>query len=133
MGGTPAPAAASAPLLPRPPIHDRVDPSYDAHSVIQGRQQVRHHADVDSTAARAEDVQAYAPNPEHSPLRRGGRPCDPDVDRDRSPSPDPTGPNAFSRAIRGAHFPQRFRPLANIVKYTGDTNPGVWLEDYWLA
>ena len=73
------------------------------------------------------------PHPECSPLQRGVHPCDPDVDRDRSPSPDPTGPNAFSRAIRGAHFPQHFRPLANVVKYTGDTNPGVWLEDYRLA
>ena len=50
-----------------------------------------------------------------------------------SPSPDHTGPSAFSRAIRGAPFPQRFRPPANVVKYTGDTNPGVWLEDYRLA
>ena len=55
------------------------------------------------------------------------------MDRDRSPSPNPTRPNAFSRAIRGAPFPQRFRPPANIVKYTGDTNLGVWLEDYRLA
>jgi hypothetical protein len=25
------------------------------------------------------------------------------------------------------------RTSANVVKYTGDTNPGVWLEDYRLA
>jgi hypothetical protein len=55
------------------------------------------------------------------------------MDRDRSPSPDPAGPSAFSKAIRGALSPQRFRPPANFVKYTGDTNPGVWLEDYRLA
>jgi hypothetical protein len=55
------------------------------------------------------------------------------MDCDRSPSPNPTGLNAFSRAIRGASFLQRFRPPVNIVKYTGDTNPGVWLEDYRLA
>ena len=30
-------------------------------------------------------------------------------------------------------LPQHFRPPANIVKYTGETNPGVWLEDYRLA
>ena len=35
--------------------------------------------------------------------------------------------------IRGAPFPQRFRPPANVVKYTEDTNPDVWLEDYRLA
>ena len=36
-GGAPAPAAASAPLPPRPPIHDRIGPNYDACSVIRGR------------------------------------------------------------------------------------------------
>ena len=73
-GSAPALAAASAPLPPRPPIHDRVRPNYDARSVIRGRQQARHHADVDRMAARAEDARAYAPNQERSPLRRGGRP-----------------------------------------------------------
>jgi hypothetical protein len=101
VGGALAPVAASAPLLPRPPIHNHVGPNYDARSVIRGRRQARHHADVDRMAARAEDAWAYAPNQERSPLRRGGRPCDPDADHDRSPSPDPTGPNVFSRAIRG--------------------------------
>ena len=37
-GGAPAPAAASAPLPPRPPIHDRVGPNYDERGVIQGQQ-----------------------------------------------------------------------------------------------
>ena len=46
LGGAPAPAAASAPLPPRPPIHDRVGPNYDARSVIHGRQQARHHAEI---------------------------------------------------------------------------------------
>ena len=125
--------AASAPLPPRPPVHDRVGPNYDARSVIRGWRQARHHADVDRAAARAEDAWAYAPNPEHSPLWRGGRPYDPNEDRDRSPSPDPTGPNAFFRTIRWAPFPQCFCPPANVVKYTRDTNLGVWLKDYRLA
>jgi hypothetical protein len=64
-GGAPAPAAVSAPLPPRPPIHDRVGPNYDARNVIRGRRQARHHADVDRAAARAEDARAYAPHPEH--------------------------------------------------------------------
>ena len=55
------------------------------------------------------------------------------MDRDQSLSLDPAGPSAFSKAIHGAPFPQHFRPPANVVKYTGDTNPGVWLEDYRLA
>ena len=94
-GSAPAPAAASAPLLQRPPMHDRVCPNYDARSVIQGWQQARHHTDVDRVAARAEDTRAYTPNPERSPLRRGGCPCDPDVDRDRSSSPDPPDQTPF--------------------------------------
>jgi hypothetical protein len=37
--------------------------------------------------------------------RRGGRY---DSGEDRSPSPEPPGPQAFSRAIRRAPFPTRF-------------------------
>ena len=30
-------------------------------------------------------------------------------------------------------FPPRYRPPTNIPKYSGETNPGLWLEDYRLA
>ena len=52
---------------------------------------------------------------------------------DRSPSPEGPGPWAFSRRIRRAPFPQRFRPPSNITKYTRETNPGIWLKDFRLA
>jgi hypothetical protein len=39
----------------------------------------------------------------------------------------------FSREIRTASFPQRFRQPTSIDKYTGETNPRVWLNDYRLA
>jgi hypothetical protein len=39
----------------------------------------------------------------------------------------------FSREIRTASFPQRFRQPTPIDKYTGETNPRVWLNDYRLA
>ena len=52
---------------------------------------------------------------------------------DRSPSPEGPGPRAFSRRIWRAPFPQCFRPPTNITKYTGKINPGIWLEDFWLA
>jgi hypothetical protein len=39
----------------------------------------------------------------------------------------------FSREIRTASFPQRFRKPTLIVKYTGETDPRVWLNDYRLA
>jgi hypothetical protein len=62
--------------------------------------------------------------------RRGG--CY-DSGEDRSPSPEPPGPQAFSQAIRRAPFPTRFRPPATITKYSGETRPELWLADYRLA
>jgi hypothetical protein len=62
--------------------------------------------------------------------RRGGRY---DSGEDRSPSPEPPGPQAFSRAIRQAPFPTRFRAPTTITKYSGETRPKLWLTDYRLA
>jgi hypothetical protein len=62
--------------------------------------------------------------------RRGGRY---NSGEDRSPSPEPPGPQAFSRAIRRASFPTRFRTLTTITKYSGETRPELWLTDYRLA
>jgi hypothetical protein len=39
----------------------------------------------------------------------------------------------FSREIRTTAFPQRFRQPTTIVKYNGETDPRVWLNDYRLA
>jgi hypothetical protein len=39
----------------------------------------------------------------------------------------------FSREIRTVSFPQRFRQPMLIDKYTGETDPRVWLNDYHLA
>jgi hypothetical protein len=62
--------------------------------------------------------------------RRGGRY---DSGEDRSPSPEPPGPQAFSRAIRRAPFPARFRTPTTITKYSGEKRPELWLADYRLA
>jgi hypothetical protein len=62
--------------------------------------------------------------------RRGGRY---DSGEDRSPSPKPPGPQAFSRAIRRASFSTRFRTPTTITKYSGETRPELWLADYQLA
>ena len=59
--------------------------------------------------------------------RHGHRPDD------QSPNPVGLGLQAFDRRIRRAPFPQRFRPPTNITKYTRETNPGIWLEDFRLA
>jgi hypothetical protein len=39
----------------------------------------------------------------------------------------------FSRGICTAAFPQLFRQPTTIVKYNGETDPHVWLNDYHLA
>jgi hypothetical protein len=62
--------------------------------------------------------------------RRGGRY---DSKKDRSPSPEPPGPQAFSRAIRWALFPTQFRASTTITKYSGETRSELWLADYRLA
>jgi hypothetical protein len=62
--------------------------------------------------------------------RHGGRY---DSGEDRSPSPEPPGPQAFSRAIRRAPFSTRFRTPTTITKYSGETRPELWLADYRLA
>jgi hypothetical protein len=54
-------------------------------------------------------------------------------EEDRSPSPEPPCPRVFSRAIRRAPFPARFRPSTTITKYSGETRPELWLADYRLA
>jgi hypothetical protein len=62
--------------------------------------------------------------------RHGGRY---DSGEDRSPSPESPGPQAFSRAIRRAPFPTRFRTPTTITKYSRETRPELWLADYRLA
>jgi hypothetical protein len=52
--------------------------------------------------------------------KRGGRY---DSEEDRSPSLEPPGPRVFSRAIRRAPFPARFRAPTTITKYLGETKP----------
>jgi hypothetical protein len=39
----------------------------------------------------------------------------------------------FSREIRAAAFPQRFLQPSTIVKYNGETDPRMWLNDYRLS
>jgi hypothetical protein len=62
--------------------------------------------------------------------RRGGRY---DSWEDRTPTPEPPGTRVFSREIRTASFPQRFRQPTSIDKYNGETDPRVWLKECRLA
>jgi hypothetical protein len=82
----------------------------NAHNVINTR--------------RAGNAEARAAAGYHP--RRGGRY---DSGEDRSPTPEPPGTRVFSREIRTATFPQRFRQPTTIPKYNGETDPRVWLND----
>jgi hypothetical protein len=86
----------------------------DARNVINARR---------TSKAEVQAAAGYHP-------RRGGRY---DSDEDCSPTPEPPGTRVFSREIRVAAFPQRFRQPKTIVKYNGETDPRVWLNDYHLA
>jgi hypothetical protein len=86
----------------------------DARNVINARR-------MNKAEARA--AAGYHP-------RQGGRY---DSDEDRSPTPEPPGTRVFSWEIRMATFPRRFHQPTTIVKYNGETDPRVWLNDYRLA
>jgi hypothetical protein len=112
--------AAECPANPgRTPAKERLDTrgqtrDGDARNVINARR---------TSKAEARAAAGYHP-------RRGGRY---DSDEDRSPTPEPPGTRVFSREIRTATFPQRFRQPTMIVKYNRETDPRVWLNDYRLA
>lgn len=56
-------------------------------------------------------------------------------DRDR-PSGSRTivsGPECFSRAIRSTDIPPNFRLVMEISKFTGESKPETWLDDYRVA
>jgi hypothetical protein len=56
-----------------------------------------------------------------------------DSREERSPMPEPPGTRVFNREIRTASFPQRFHQPTSIIKYNGETDPRVWINDYRLA
>jgi hypothetical protein len=97
--------------------------TWDATPAAPGRLDNEHHRS-DRRARLNEKVRrGYHP-------RRGG--CY-DSEEDRSPSPEPPGPQAFSRAILRVPFLTRFRALTTITKYSGEIRPELWLADYRLA
>lgn len=52
---------------------------------------------------------------------------------DKSPSQEPAGTREFSREIHVALIPPCFRQPSILTKYSGETNPRVWLNNYRLA
>ena len=97
-------------------MHECLGHNHDARSTIDARRRAYNDS-------REGARHGYHP-------RRGRRY---DSGEDRSPSPGLPGPQAFSRHILNAAFPPRYRPPTNIPKYSGETNPELWLKDYRLA
>ena len=97
-------------------VHERLSHNYDTHDTLGTHRHTR--GDAGEGASRG-----YHP-------RHGG--CY-DSGEDRSPSPSLQGPQAFGRHILNTAFPPRYRPPTNILKYSREMSPGLWLKDYWLA
>ena len=96
-----------------PSVHERVGTNVDARATLEATRRDRDEA----------ESRRYRP-------RRGGRYV---PDHDCSTSLEPPGPRVFSEAIHRAKFPPQFRQPANLTKYSGETNPELWLADYRLA
>jgi hypothetical protein len=97
--------------------------TWDATPAAPGRLGNEHHRRDRRVRLDKKVHQGYHPS-------RGGRY---NSEEDRSPSPEPLGPQAFSWAIRQAPFPTRFRTQTTISKYSRETRPELWLADYRLA
>jgi hypothetical protein len=121
LGYPPEHHAATSRFMREASVH--TERTRDAKPAAPGRLGNEHHR-RDRRAHLDEKVRrGYHP-------RRGGRYAS---EEDRSPSPEPPGPQAFSRAIRWAPFPTRFRAPTTITKYSGETRSKLWLADYRLA
>ena len=110
--------AAVAPSAKAPSVHDRIGRPPARERLLD----TRGHAE-DGDARYIVSGRKYTP-------RRGGR-FDPE--HDRGESPEPPGTRVFSREIRTAAFPPCFRQPTTLIKYSGETDPAVWLNDYRLA
>jgi hypothetical protein len=90
----------------------------------------RAHAQHSACGPRSPRQRAPSPQPSGPPRREGAPRLPPqawgryDSGEDRSPSPESPAPQAFSRAIRRAPFPTRFRTPTTITKYSGGDETG---------
>ena len=110
-----------------PTVHDRVKltPVKDQLRDARGNVDDGDARNFHNQKKKKEDGAARGYHP-----RRGGRY---DSEEDKSPSPEPPGTRVFSREIRTAPFPPRYRQPTMLTKYSGETDPGLWLNDYRLA
>ena len=102
--------AAAADDAKAPSVHDRIK----RPPAKERLQDMRGHTD-DGDARNIINGKKYSP-------RRGGR-IDPE--HDKGVSPEPPGTHVFSREIRTAPFPPRFRQPTTLVKYSGETDPAI--------
>lgn len=53
--------------------------------------------------------------------------------RGQEPEPRATGPRVFSASSRNTRVPSRFRQPPKLIKYAGETDLSLWVDDYRLA
>ena len=100
-----------------PSVHDRVK-STPVKDRLQDTRGNAHDGDARNVLnQKMEDGAAHGYHP-----RCGGRY---DSKEDRSPTQEPPGTRVFSREIRAAPFPPRFRQPTTLTKYSGETDPGL--------
>jgi hypothetical protein len=121
LGSPPEHRATTSRLMRKASVH--IGRTRDATPIAPGSLGNEHHC-RDRRARLDEKVRRG-----YHPRHRGRY----DSDEDRSPSPEPPGLQAFSRALRRPSFPTRFRAPTTITKYLGETRPELWLADYRLA
>ena len=122
--------ATAAPTVNQPAgsrtvsVRDRLGGGRDARHTIEARRRIR-----EAEREPHEEEQAY-----ERPARRR------DYDRqegrnreDRALDHSAPGPRAFTVRVRNATIPTRYRTPTSIPKYSGDTDPSLWLEDYRLT
>ena len=91
-------------------VHERLGLHRDARDTLDARWHA--HGDAIEEAS-------HGYHPHHGGCYDNGK--------DQSPSIDLLGPHAFGQHILNAVFPPWYRPPTNISKYSGETNPGLWL------
>jgi hypothetical protein len=102
------------------------------HTTVPVRQRLSRNHDARNTL----DARRCAYDDPREGARHSYHPCCGrryDSGEDRSPRPGLPRPQAFGQHILNVAFPPRYQLPTNIPKYSGETNLGLWLEDYRLA
>ncbi|KAF8714914.1 hypothetical protein HU200_027450 [Digitaria exilis] len=111
---------------PRTPTTETRTPRIPVRSRLQDTRSALDDGDARNFLnQRRQQEEAAARQPRHNDQRHD--------DRDGDRTPEPARTRMFSRSFRMALIPLWFRQPTTITKYSGETDPRVWLNDYRLA